>query len=143
MCHECYLNANHNRDNWFVKPCSSPHLLVWIKQKNYPYWPAKLMKCNLPLQTVEVQFFGDHKRLENVSPKNCYMLSKLSPSCHIGPKEKFEASCMVKCAKMLFLSFYVESSLRNEDFLVLQEKNFCTNVGTNKLTVDFISYTGS
>lgn len=32
LCHECYYNANQKRDDWFTKPCSIPHILVFAKQ---------------------------------------------------------------------------------------------------------------
>lgn len=37
--------------------------------------------------TVDVQFFGDHKRAV-VASKECFIYSKTSPSVNLGPEKK-------------------------------------------------------
>lgn len=60
-CHECYLNANSEKENWFVEVCTKPHLVLWAKLKGFPYWPAKAMAYSID-KGVDVRFFGEHDR---------------------------------------------------------------------------------
>ncbi|XP_032584748.1 protein kinase C-binding protein 1 [Drosophila mojavensis] len=76
-CAECYLNANSS-DEWFVKVCTQPHLLLWAKLKGFPYWPAKAMGCG-PNAGVNVRFFGKHDRA-NVPVKDCFLYSAQDPN---------------------------------------------------------------
>ncbi|XP_017007763.3 MYND-type zinc finger-containing chromatin reader Zmynd8 [Drosophila takahashii] len=76
-CPECYLNANSS-DEWFVKVCRHPHLLLWAKLKGFPYWPAKAMgSSNAAL--VNVRFFGKHDRAF-VPVKDCFLYSAQNPN---------------------------------------------------------------
>ncbi|XP_017036910.1 MYND-type zinc finger-containing chromatin reader Zmynd8 [Drosophila kikkawai] len=76
-CPECYLNANSS-DEWFVKVCRHPHLLLWAKLKGFPYWPAKAMgSSNSTL--VNVRFFGKHDRAF-VPVKDCFLYSAQNPN---------------------------------------------------------------
>jgi len=76
-CPECYLNANSS-DEWFVKVCRHPHLLLWAKLKGFPYWPAKAMgSTNAAL--VNVRFFGKHDRAF-VPVKDCFLYSAQNPN---------------------------------------------------------------
>ncbi|XP_030565716.1 protein kinase C-binding protein 1 isoform X2 [Drosophila novamexicana] len=76
-CAECYLNANSS-DEWFVKVCTQPHLLLWAKLKGFPYWPAKAMGAG-PNAVVNVRFFGKHDRA-NVPVKDCFLYSAKDPN---------------------------------------------------------------
>ncbi|XP_051863882.1 uncharacterized protein LOC127566167 [Drosophila albomicans] len=76
-CAECYLNANSS-DEWFVKVCTHPHLLLWAKLKGFPYWPAKAMG-NGPNAVVNVRFFGKHDRA-NVPVKDCFLYCAQDPN---------------------------------------------------------------
>ncbi|XP_033234752.1 protein kinase C-binding protein 1 [Drosophila pseudoobscura] len=75
-CPECYLNANSS-DEWFVKVCRQPHLLLWAKLKGFPYWPAKAMGADKGL--VNVRFFGKHDRA-HVPVKDCFLYSAQNPN---------------------------------------------------------------
>lgn len=77
-CHECYLNANTCKTDWFVEVCSRPHILVWAKLKGFPCWPAKAMTTNLQ-GMVDVRFFGDHDRAF-VPIRDCFLYSKDHPN---------------------------------------------------------------
>uniref|UniRef100_A0A182TXC6 Protein kinase C-binding protein 1 n=1 Tax=Anopheles melas TaxID=34690 RepID=A0A182TXC6_9DIPT len=78
-CQECYIKANTKSDtNWFIEPCSKPHLLLWAKLKGYPYWPAKLYGTNANHQ-AHVRFFGDHDRAW-LPVKDCYLYAKRNPN---------------------------------------------------------------
>ncbi|XP_055301652.1 uncharacterized protein LOC129568114 [Sitodiplosis mosellana] len=115
LCHECYWNANQKRDDWFTKPCTMPHILIWAKQKGFPHWPAKLMAVDVAKHTVDVQFFGDHKRIV-LTPKDCCIYSETCPSTNIGLlKEKFkkavdEAKIYIQNIIMKFGSFHFANS---------------------------------
>ncbi|EDV30374.2 uncharacterized protein Dana_GF22978, isoform B [Drosophila ananassae] len=76
-CPECYLNANSS-DEWFVKVCRQPHLLLWAKLKGFPYWPAKAMGSTNP-SLVNVRFFGKHDRAF-VPVKDCFLYSAQNPN---------------------------------------------------------------
>lgn len=76
-CAECYLNANSS-DEWFVKVCTHPHLLLWAKLKGFPYWPAKAMGFG-PNAVVNVRFFGKHDRA-NVPVKDCFLYCAQDPN---------------------------------------------------------------
>ncbi|XP_068155308.1 MYND-type zinc finger-containing chromatin reader Zmynd8 isoform X2 [Drosophila tropicalis] len=76
-CAECYLNANSS-DEWFVKVCTHPHLLLWAKLKGFPYWPAKAMGSSANA-LVNVRFFGKHDRA-NVPVKDCFLYSERDPN---------------------------------------------------------------
>ncbi|ALC45972.1 CG1815 [Drosophila busckii] len=76
-CPECYMNAN-SCDDWFVRVCTQPHLLVWAKLKGFPYWPAKAMSAG-PNAVVNVRFFGKHDRA-NVPVKDCFLYSSKDPN---------------------------------------------------------------
>lgn len=41
------------------------------------------MNVDVEKQTVEVQFFGDHKRM-TIAAKDCHIYSEICPSAHIG-----------------------------------------------------------
>ncbi|XP_022212503.2 protein kinase C-binding protein 1 [Drosophila obscura] len=76
-CPECYLNANSS-DEWFVKVCRHPHLLLWAKLKGFPYWPAKAMGLT-DKGMVNVRFFGKHDRA-HVHVKDCFLYSAQNPN---------------------------------------------------------------
>lgn len=61
-CPDCYRHSNEKSNrNWFCIPCSTPHELVWAKQKGYCFWPAKVIKKTN--QQYDVRFFGSkHSR---------------------------------------------------------------------------------
>lgn len=110
LCHECYWRANKHQDNWFTKLCTKPHLLVWAKQKGFPYWVAKLMAVDCGKQTVDVQFFGGgHERLENFSPKDCLMYSKINPTTRIYASmlTDLNKACQVKTLVFFLFLFHI------------------------------------
>jgi len=42
-CRYCYkYSIQKNSKFWFCKPCKPPHELVYAKQEDFPYWPAKV-----------------------------------------------------------------------------------------------------
>lgn len=85
MCDECYANIKRNE---FEAVCKQPHLLIWAKQKTYPYWPAKLMSVNIERNTVDVRYFGEKHYRAILSPKDCFMYSHTNPSIILGVYKK-------------------------------------------------------
>ncbi|KAF7494174.1 Zinc finger MYND domain-containing protein 11 [Sarcoptes scabiei] len=68
-CVDCYRNSNKQEDKlWFCWPCDPPHMLVFARQKGYPYWPAKVIYPRKfdeieSCQQLDVRFFGaNHER---------------------------------------------------------------------------------
>ncbi|XP_030369466.1 protein kinase C-binding protein 1 [Scaptodrosophila lebanonensis] len=92
-CAECYLNANSS-DEWFVKVCTHPHLLLWAKLKGFPYWPAKAMSFG-PNSLVNVRFFGKHDRA-NVPIKDCFLYSAQDPNTQTSRRS---ARDLAECIK--------------------------------------------
>lgn len=105
MCNDCYMSLiQHHR---FDMVCKQPHLLVWAKQKSYPYWPAKLVSVNATTNKVEVRYFGEKHYRAVIIPKDCYLYSADRPSLWLGSHKKaFEKAqaASVQCGS-LFCSF--------------------------------------
>lgn len=80
LCHECYSNANQHPHNWLTMICSEPHLVVWVKLKPNPYWPAKLMAFDRNTNKIDVRFFGHQHRRAVVTPKDCIMYTEIDPN---------------------------------------------------------------
>lgn len=68
--------------------CKQAHLVVWAKQKSYPYWPAKLMSVNATTNKVEVRYFGEKYYRATVTVKDCYLYSVDRPSLWLGSHKK-------------------------------------------------------
>ncbi|XP_008187263.1 zinc finger MYND domain-containing protein 11 [Acyrthosiphon pisum] len=61
-CRYCYkYSIQKNSKFWFCKPCKPPHELVYAKQEDFPYWPAKVLKIEGDM--YEVRFFGSEHQL--------------------------------------------------------------------------------
>ncbi|XP_025416328.1 zinc finger MYND domain-containing protein 11-like isoform X1 [Sipha flava] len=61
-CRYCYkYSIQKNSKFWFCKPCKPPHELVYAKQEDFPYWPAKVLK--IENDVYEVRFFGGEHQL--------------------------------------------------------------------------------
>ncbi|KAF4530691.1 hypothetical protein B566_EDAN004930 [Ephemera danica] len=62
QCQDCYRRSNEKTNkHWFCLPCNPPHMLVYAKQKGYPYWPAKVIRVEDDM--YDVRFFGaPHER---------------------------------------------------------------------------------
>lgn len=70
--------------DWFTSPCNTPHLLIWAKQRTYPFWPAKLMRYNSENNTVDVRYFGEEHYRAVLPIKDCLLFSQRNPSIIIG-----------------------------------------------------------
>lgn len=85
MCHECYTYMD---ERFATLCCSKPHILVWAKQRGYPFWPAKLMRYNVINNTFDVRYFGEGYHPSAVIPaKDCFLFSQQSPGIgNVTPK---------------------------------------------------------
>lgn len=90
-CGDCYFNRD--QPNAVVMVCSKPHLILWVKYGEYPWWPAKLMKVDKGDSPLDVRFFGDFSS-GSVSYTDCYLYSHEDPNIWCGDTKKerfFEA----------------------------------------------------
>lgn len=65
-CQDCFNSSCQRTDgDWFVRPCTVPHQLVYAKLAGFSYWPAKVIR-KFTIDGVvqfDVRFFGkDHAR---------------------------------------------------------------------------------
>ncbi|CAG0892127.1 unnamed protein product [Cyprideis torosa] len=88
-CPDCYAESYSGRPDWFAKPCTVPHALVWAKVRGYPHWPGKLMRLNS--KQADVRFFGnyDHAWLHF---KDIYLYQPESPFPVKKQKASLDAS---------------------------------------------------
>lgn len=83
-CRDCFKNSNERAD-WFTTVCQTPHLLVWAKTEQLPYWPAKVftVKGNL----IGVRYFGNHER-SFIPQNNIYLFTRKSPNQSMSSEDK-------------------------------------------------------
>ncbi|KAF6204477.1 hypothetical protein GE061_002818 [Apolygus lucorum] len=123
-CADCYLHAySLGARDWFVEPCTTPHILVWAQLSGFPYWPGKVMR-HVNGDMVDVRFFGDHSRA-NVPVTSCFLYSRLMPCAVKKNHPKIadgieEAEQHVKRLRRLYGNFYyaqyrVRYHARDED----------------------------
>ena len=65
-CVDCYERANdkalhESNKEWICLPCNPPHTPVFVKQRNSPYWPAKVIGQTSDNKKAEVCFFEAEK----------------------------------------------------------------------------------
>lgn len=80
LCAECYERKCMGVENVITDVCSVPHLVVWAKLEEYPYWPAKVVAVNK--KKVEVIFFGQHDTA-SICYTKCKLFSKQSPNAEL------------------------------------------------------------
>ncbi|XP_077977943.1 zinc finger MYND domain-containing protein 11-like [Glandiceps talaboti] len=57
VCKDCYKMSNcRTSKDWFCRPCSITHELVWAQMKGFGFWPAKVIQREG--DRVDVRFFG-------------------------------------------------------------------------------------
>lgn len=94
-CGDCYMNVG--QPNGFTFVCSKPHLLLWVKFENHPYWPAKFVAVKKGPNRIHVQFFGEYT-VADVSYQDCYLYSKEDPNewCTTHQKGLFQEAVNVR-----------------------------------------------
>lgn len=76
-----------NDENDAIRVCSKPHLIVWAKYTDYPYWPAKLLQiCDTGKLPLNVLFFGSNDT-GRVTYANCYLYSKEDPNVNVTEED--------------------------------------------------------
>lgn len=78
LCFECYERKCTNPDNLMLGLCKVPHLALWVKHDEFPYWPAKLLN-SVHSDKVEVVFFSQCDTAL-VPSKNCLLFSVENPN---------------------------------------------------------------
>lgn len=86
MCDECYKISSEGGD-WFTTVCSRRHRVVWADYGKYPSWPAKVLREEKYLITV--QFFGDHTTAR-VKCKKVTEYSRKNPNKQLDTKQRTE-----------------------------------------------------
>lgn len=114
LCGDCYINLE--KENAFIMVCSKPHLVLWVKYKKYPHWPAKLKKIVDGRNALEVQFFGDHTTAK-VSNDSCFLYSKEDPNIYCNDKHKSSIREAVNVRKHSIHSFSFFFSEQNNILL--------------------------
>lgn len=75
LCPYCVCHSQHV--DGFLRVCTKrPHLLVWAKYINFPYWPAKVLRYDKASDCFECQFFDTNKTYGLVKVDKCYRLTK-------------------------------------------------------------------
>lgn len=107
-CADCYFNRD--KSNAVVMVCTKPHLVLWVKYGEYPWWPAKLLKVDKGDYPLEVQFFGDFSSA-CVTYTDCYLYSHEDPNVWCGDTKKQGLYCAIRvgfelktrnCTKYIF-----------------------------------------
>lgn len=80
-CANCIEHYHENIDDWMVKMCDLPHLVVWVEIEGVDFWPsAKGFNCwpakvlGVDGSSLEIAFFGHHQ-FSIVNVDNCYLYS--------------------------------------------------------------------
>lgn len=119
MCPHCYLFME---ENWFEMPCSRPHILVWAKQPSYPYWPAKLMRCNSDKKTVDIWYFGGNHTRAVLGEKDCLLYSEKSPKAtKYQDKNSFDEAKKVNLL-FTFNNAKIDSLNLRVDILIIRQQ---------------------
>lgn len=93
LCGDCYLNRE--KTEGFTRLCTKPHLILWVKFKTFPYWPAKLIKVKNGRYPLEVCFFGDHTTA-SVPCHNVLLYTETNPNDEIVSNHHLEAAVYVR-----------------------------------------------
>ncbi|XP_070566470.1 zinc finger MYND domain-containing protein 11-like isoform X2 [Ptychodera flava] len=94
ICKDCYKMSNcRTTKDWFCRPCTNPHDLVWAQMKGFGYWPAKVIQRKE--DQVDVRFFGGlHQRawlaesnIKDIDTDIKQLKIKATPGWHSACKE--------------------------------------------------------
>ncbi|XP_055312561.1 MYND-type zinc finger-containing chromatin reader ZMYND8-like [Sitodiplosis mosellana] len=121
LCHSCYINLDVD---WFSTPCARLHILVWAKQRTFPYWPAKVMRYNRDQNTVDVQYFGGSHLRGIVPVKNCLLYSQRCPSIWIGPQRREHNEAMKEAESYINNLIKKYGSFNYADAITVLHGNF-------------------
>lgn len=109
LCGDCYMKRE--QEDFFIKVCSQPHLVLWVKYHTYPYWPAKLLKVHDKRgKPLEVYFFKDHNTAL-VSHDNCFLYSKEDPNIYCTDQDKANVTSAVEVRNINI--FYFKQSIHS------------------------------
>lgn len=138
-CAECYDNLY----DFYVKrsvpkPCSKPHLLVWVKEQMYGfYWPAKVLTINADKKSICVQSFGGYVCWESpVTDNNCYLYSEEIPERKGGGRPKYFTKALnvsrffnIKSNSYFSIRIWLFTDIINlVDFFLQEVDEYATNI---------------
>lgn len=95
-CACCFSFWLTDSTDFFTQVCDKPHLLLWVKYDDYPYWPAKLMSVDGT--KVNVEFFDESHSQADIDVEYCLLYSKKSPgrnSTALGMKEALKVIVVI------------------------------------------------
>lgn len=101
LCGDCYMNQG--KSDKFTAVCSEPHLMLWVKFLEYPYWPAKLRRIGEGPKPLEVYFFDEHTTAR-VSYKDCLLYTKTDPNEYFTDNNRDEVANAIKVSTLYFFS---------------------------------------
>lgn len=105
LCGDCYLNREKD-EGFFTRLCTKPHLILWVKFKQFPYWPAKLIKVKNGRSPLEVYFFGEHTTA-SVSCQNVLLYTETNPNEEIvSNQQKIELEAAIDVRMSHFNPWY-------------------------------------
>lgn len=150
-CVECYYNANVHRDDWFVRVCKKPHILLWAKLKGFPYWPAKMMGINAS-SMVDVRFFGQHDRAW-LPTRDCYLFSRNDPNVTASKSKRISIlSCLkevdvyIENIRKIYGGFeyapfkYTYDPIMNDQYLQLMIPQYSSNIVNTTSNTSDLTY---
>ncbi|XP_031637336.1 protein kinase C-binding protein 1-like [Contarinia nasturtii] len=98
-CGDCYTHIDDSRDNPNLV-CSKPHIVLWVKYGEYPYWPAKLLRIEKKVERDPLLvFFFQERTIGNVSYSNCYLYSREDPNLYLTDTYKNQVKLAMKEAE--------------------------------------------
>lgn len=99
-CPECYYTASENPQKHFTEVCQQPHLLIWVKMREGPCWPAKLM--SIYDNMAKVRFFQDKTNNVKVPIVGCLLYSRDPPDeTTINQQKNSHLQCAIQVKKNL------------------------------------------
>lgn len=76
-CCDCFFNRDI--PNAVELVCAKPHLALWVRYGDWPWWPAKLLSVGNDNYPLEVEFFGDFSSA-SVTYTDCLLYSHADPN---------------------------------------------------------------
>lgn len=97
-CPNCYDHKYNNFNDWMIRACEQPHLILWVDirrldfwpaNKGFNFWPAKVLAVAASgddsnpnqnsNQNLRIVFFGHHE-FATVDACDCYLYSGQNPN---------------------------------------------------------------
>lgn len=106
-CCDCYFNRD--QPNAIELVCSKPHLVLWVRYGNHPWWPAKLLSVGNGKYPLEVEFFGDFSSA-TVTYTDCLLYSYVDPNTWLGDVKDIKFYQAINVNKFIFQKNFLHLS---------------------------------